>query len=59
MGVDTSGDLSGFLSIFSQAWDALMTEFYIYGYVFSYGRLLLLLIAGGIVCLMVRKGFFD
>lgn len=59
IGPDTSGDLPGFVSIILKAWDLLMTDFYIYGYAFSYGKILLLMMLGLIAIFIIREFFLD
>ncbi len=51
--------LSDFLAVMGYAWKLLTMERYIYGFVFSYGRLVLMLVTAGICCFLIRKGFFD
>lgn len=53
------GSVADFVRIVSYGWDLLAMERRIYGFTFSYARLVLLLITAGIFCFLLRKGFFD
>lgn len=52
-------DIDHFLYIMAQAWGLIMEDHSFFGYPFSYGKLLLYMIAAAILFFAVRKCFFD
>lgn len=48
-----------FLAILAKGWNLIMERHKIFGHPFSYGDLALYLTLAGILCFLIRKGFFD
>lgn len=52
-------ELDDFLYIMARGWGMLSEEHALFGFPFSYEKLLLFLLAASILCFAVRKCFFD